>query len=112
MPAVSDEMRNGKYYYRIHLIRAQDDYDIPWTHSDHMFWSAVNASLPAGISFEELEREKEAAKMALGEGGWTYPRETKRGVIREDVAVYGLHDMIMGYPIVSVAVMRAFGIEP
>lgn len=112
MPAVSDDVRNGKYYYRINLIHAQDDYDIPWTHSDQMFWSAVNASLPAGISFEELEREKEVAKVALGEGGWTYSRETNRGVIREDIAVYGLHDMIMGYPIVSLAVMRAFGIEP
>lgn len=100
------------YHYRIHLIHAQDDYDIPWTHSDQMFWGAVNASLPAGISFEALEREKEVAKVALGAGGWTYSRATSRGVIREDIAVYGLHDMIMGYPIVSVAVMRAFGIEP
>lgn len=102
----------GKGYYRIHIIHAQDDYDIPWTHSDQLFWSAVNASLPAGISFEALQREKEVAKVALGEGGWSFSRETNRGMIREDISKYGLHDKIMGYPVVSVAVMRAFGIEP
>lgn len=107
--AVGD-LSNGKYY-RINIIHAQDDYDIPWKHSDQMFWSAVNASVPTGISFEELEREKEVAKVALGEGGWTFSRETNRGVIREDIAKYGLHDKIMGYPIVSIAVMRAFGID-
>lgn len=118
MPAVvgdDDEDADGEkkdYHYRIHLIHAQDDYDIPWTHSDQMFWGAVNTSLSAGISFEALEREKEGAKVALGAGAWTYSRATSRGVIREDIAVYGLHDMIMGYPIVSLAVMRAFGIEP
>lgn len=105
-----DDLKNGKYY-RINIIHAQDDYDIPWTHSDQMFWSAVNASMLEGVSFEELEREKEVAKVALGEGGWTYSRETSRGVIREDIAIHGLHDKIMGYPIVSLAVMRAFGID-
>lgn len=111
MPAtIMGDSRNGKYYH-INIIHAQDDYDIPWTHSEQMFWSAVNASLPAGISFEELQQEKEVAKAALGEGGWNFAQETDRGVIREDIAVYGLHDMIMGYPIVSVAVMRAFGIS-
>lgn len=112
LPARTAGDPDNRKYYRINIIHAQDDYDIPWTHSDQMFWSAVNASLPAGIEFEELEREKELAKVGLGEGGWTYSRETERGLIREDIAVHGLHDMIMGYPIVSVAVMRAFGIDP
>lgn len=112
MPAGTVYDSENRKHYRVNIIHAQDDYDIPWTHSDQMFWSAVNASLPTGIGFEELEREKELAKVALGEGGWTYSRETERGLIREDIAVYGLHDMIMGYPIVSVAVMRAFGIDP
>lgn len=106
----SDSSENGKYY-RINIIHAQDDNDIPWIHSDQMFWSAVNASLPAEISYAELEQEKELAKVALGEGGWSVSRETGRGVIREDITMYGLHDKIMGYPIVSIAVMRAFGID-
>lgn len=112
MPTGAVSGLENRKHYRINIIHAKDDYDIPWTHSDQMFWSAVNASLPAGIGFEELEREKEVAKMGLGEGGWTYSKETERGLIREDIAIYGLHDMIMGYPIVSVAVMRAFGIDP
>lgn len=34
--------------------RHQDDPTIPWHHSEQLFWHAVNASLPAGITFEEL----------------------------------------------------------
>lgn len=99
------------YHYRIHIIHVQDDYDIPWSHGEQMLWSAVIATTSKGISFEELEREKEVGKTVLGERGWLFSRETERGVIREDVPKYGLHDKIMGYPIVSVAVMRAFGID-
>lgn len=98
---------SGKYY--ISIIHAEDDYDIPWTHSDQMFWTAVNASTTTGISFEELEQEKLITKVTLGGGGWSVTRQAEGGVIREDILKYGLHDKIMGYPIISMAVLRAFG---
>lgn len=66
------------YHYRIHIIHAQDDYDIPWSHGEQMLWSAVNATTSKGISFEELEREKEVGKTVLGERGWFFSRETER----------------------------------
>lgn len=98
-------------HYRVNIIHAQDDFIIPWSHSDQMFWSAVNASLSEGTTFQDLELEKEAGKVALGDGGWTFSRETRNGIIREDISKYGLHDEIMGHPIVSVAVMRAFDLD-
>jgi abhydrolase domain-containing protein 12 len=33
---------------------------------------------------------------------------TERGLIREEVVKYGLHDRIMSYPVVSLAILRAF----
>ncbi|KAI1410312.1 alpha/beta-hydrolase [Hypoxylon sp. FL1857] len=95
--------------YHISIIHAEDDYDIPWTHSEQVFWHAVNASLSEGIGFEKLEREKEALKLVRGAGGWAVNWRAARGVIREEIMKYGLHDRIMSYPVVSSAIMRAFG---
>lgn len=96
--------------YHITAIHAQDDYDIPWSHSDQVFWHAVRAARAprGGVGFEELEREKDETKTSLGAAGWSVKYETARGVIREEIATWGLHDRIMSYPLVSLAVLRAF----
>lgn len=94
--------------YHVSIIYAEDDYDIPWSHSEQLFWHAANATLPDGIGYDELEREKAAARSLRREGGWVVERRTKQGVIREEIMKYGLHDRIMSYPVVSSAVMRAF----
>ncbi|KAI1077176.1 alpha/beta-hydrolase [Whalleya microplaca] len=94
--------------YHVTIIHAEDDYDIPWSHSEQLFWHAANATLPDGIGFDELEREKAAARSLRRERGWVVERRTKQGVIREEIMKYGLHDRIMSYPVVSSAVMRAF----
>jgi abhydrolase domain-containing protein 12 len=39
---------NGEKY-RLTLIHAKDDYDIPWHHTEFIFWHAVNAAVP-GVS--------------------------------------------------------------
>jgi len=106
------DMPNGKTKYHITIIHAEDDYDIPWSHSDLMFWHAVKAArAPDTITFDELEREKEETKEGLGAAGWVATHETERGIIREEIAKWGLHDRIMSYPIVSMAVLRAFQLE-
>lgn len=110
LPADESGKKPGRYY-RINVIHAQDDFIIPWSHSDQMFWSAVNASLSEGTTFQDLELEKRAGKVAMGDGRWAFSRETRNGIIREDISKYGLHDEIMGHPIVSVAVMRAFDLD-
>ena len=94
--------------YHITIIHAEDDYDIPWSHSDQVFWHAVNAASRTGITFDELEKEKLETRQALGHGGWVVNRKTEKGIIREEIAKYGLHDRIMSYPVVSLAVLRAF----
>ncbi|KAK0744526.1 Alpha/Beta hydrolase protein [Apiosordaria backusii] len=103
-----EEMPGDQQKYHITIIHAQDDYDIPWSHSDQMFWHAVSATRPGGITFEELEEEKEQTKKSLGPAGWVVEHQTSKGLIREEIAKWGLHDRIMSYPIVSLAVLRAF----
>jgi abhydrolase domain-containing protein 12 len=98
-------------HYHITLIAAEDDYDIPWTHSDHVFWHAVNAASPTALTFEELEQEKLDTRRQRGAGGWVFERKTAKGVIREEIAKYGLHDKIMSYPVVSLAIKRALQVE-
>ncbi|KGO70585.1 hypothetical protein PITC_051790 [Penicillium italicum] len=99
--------RNGEKY-RITIIHAEDDYDIPWHHSQLVFWHAVNASMPAGISYDDLEQKKLDSKADMGAAGSMMEWKTENGVIREEILKTGLHDVIMGYPVVTMAVMRFF----
>ncbi|KAJ5930341.1 hypothetical protein N7466_005834 [Penicillium verhagenii] len=98
---------NGEKY-RLTIIHAEDDYDIPWHHSQLLFWHAVNASTPTGISYDELERKKLDSRTDLGAAGSMMEWRTNNGVIREEILKTGLHDVIMGYPVITMAVMRQF----
>ncbi|KAK8055017.1 hypothetical protein PG993_000244 [Apiospora rasikravindrae] len=97
--------------YDVTIIHAEDDYDIPWVHSDMLYWYGVNASSPSGIAYGELEKEKADSRVELGDGGWAVISRSASGVLREQIIKYGLHDRIMSYPVVSQAVVRAFGRE-
>jgi abhydrolase domain-containing protein 12 len=96
--------------YDITIIHAEDDWDIPWKHSEILFWHAVNAirGPEASLSFEDLETEKKKQRTALGAGWWEVDWKGRTGVVREQIVKYGLHDRIMSYPVVSLAVARAF----
>ncbi|KAG0645663.1 2-arachidonoylglycerol hydrolase [Hyphodiscus hymeniophilus] len=98
---------NGERY-RLTLIHAEDDYDIPWHHTPRVFWYAVNASMPSGISYENLEEKKFESRKDLGAAGTVMEWRTENGVIREEILRTGLHDVIMGYPVITMAVMRIF----
>ncbi|KAJ9605920.1 hypothetical protein H2200_009769 [Cladophialophora chaetospira] len=96
--------------YDITIIHAEDDYDIPWVHSDVVFWHAVNATQDpeANLAFEDLELLKDKQKTDLGAGGWEVEWKSHGGIVREQIVKHGLHDRIMSYPVVSLAVARAF----
>jgi abhydrolase domain-containing protein 12 len=92
----------------ITILHGQDDYDIPWSHSDKLFWHAVNASIPLGISYDDMEKDKQATRRDMGEGGWSVDKRTQKSIIKEHILKYGLHDVIMSYPAVSLTVLNAF----
>lgn len=94
--------------YRLTLIHAEDDYDIPFHHTEVVFWHAVNATVPQGINYDKLEEVKNYSKKDLGAAGSITEWRTKNGVIREEILKTGLHDAIMGYQVITMAVMRIF----
>ena len=49
-------------------------------------------------------------KKDLVAGWWAVEWQTKRGVIREEIVRYGLHDKIMAYPVISMAVLERFSL--
>lgn len=98
---------NGEKY-RLTVIDAEDDYDIPSHHTEVIFWHAVNATVPQGITYEQLEEVKYKSKMDLGAAGSVMEWRTKNGVIREEILKTGLHDVVMGNPVITMAVMRIF----
>ena len=55
-----------------------------------------------------IEVLKDQRKSELGAGGWEVEWKGRGGILREQIAKHGLHDRIMSYPIVSLAVARAF----
>lgn len=95
--------------YRLTIIHAEDDYDIPSHHSSTLFWHAVNATISAGIPFEHFEDKKCDLRNDLGAAGSAVEWETEKSVIREEILGTGFHDVIMGYPVVTMAVMRILG---
>ncbi|KAL8711199.1 MAG: hypothetical protein Q9220_004344 [cf. Caloplaca sp. 1 TL-2023] len=92
--------------YRLTLIHAEDDYDIPWHHTEILFWHAVNATTAQGIGYQDLDRVKSDQKIDLGAAGSVMEWRTQNGVVRQEILRTGLHDVIMGNPVVTMAVMR------
>ena len=53
----------------VHLLHAQDDWDIVYTHSNNMFIAAANATSSAGMSKKQIDSVK--FHEDLGELGWS-----------------------------------------
>ncbi len=107
----SNEANEKKY--QLTLIHAEDDYDIPSHHTEVVFWHAVNATAPRGVTYDELEELKFKSKRNLGAAGSVMEWRTRNGVIREEILKTGLHDVVMGNPVISMAIMRIYeGADP
>lgn len=109
----SIKVNSKQHNYDITFIHAEDDYDIPWSHSDILFWHAVNATSQSSplMTFEELEHVKAKEKTAVGAGGWEMEWKGKNGIIREQIVKHGSHDRVMSYPVVSLAISRALHMQ-
>ena len=101
-------MNHQDLKYHITIIHAKDDWDIPWVHSELLFEHAVNASFPFGISDADFKEWKLRETIDLGAGGWIVQQQNSKGVLQVHITTYGLHDRIMSYPVVSLAILDAF----
>jgi abhydrolase domain-containing protein 12 len=97
--------------YRIIIIHAEDDYDVPWTHSQDLFWHAVNATKVTGVSRKELEQAKLEGGADLGPAGAAMKWTTETGILMEEILKTGFHDVVMGNPVVTLAVTRMLGLR-
>jgi abhydrolase domain-containing protein 12 len=94
--------------YRITLIHAEDDLSIPWYHTSALFWNAANATSAEGLGTDEMETWRLDESQVIGAAGSVAHWRTDHGTISEYIVKYGLHDVVMGAPIVSLAAMRIF----
>ena len=97
--------------YQLVFIHAEDDYDIPSRHSEVLFWHAINATISRGITYNKFEEVKYGLKRDLGAAGFAVEWRTKYGIMKEEILKTGLHDAIMGYPVITMAVMRIFALD-
>jgi abhydrolase domain-containing protein 12 len=95
-----EEMRHK---YRITLIHAEDDMSIPWQHTSTLFSLAVNATSANGVEDSRVRSWKLEGGHDLGAAGRVAHWRTERGVVSEYILRYGVHDVVMGGPIVSLA---------
>lgn len=103
----SVEARKGRYH--ITMIHAEDDPDIPFSHTDQLFRLAVSASTSAKtIDSQDWEHHKESTKTDLAGGGYAAKWQSAHGDITEILTKYGSHDRLMSYPVASLAVFEAF----
>jgi abhydrolase domain-containing protein 12 len=101
----NEEMRHR---YRITFIHAEDDLSIPWHHTSTLFLHAVNATSVGGVADARVRSWKLEEGQDLGAAGREGRWRTEHGVISETILRYGVHDVIMGGPIVSLAAMEIF----
>lgn len=79
-------------------------------HSDVLFWNGVSATLDADpqLMLEDLKQKGSNDRVSLSAGGWERDWQGKGGITREQIVRHGLHDKLMTYPVVSLAISRAF----
>ena len=101
-------VEKAKLRFYVAIMHAEDDYDIPWGHSQQLFEHAVAASSSPELGKDQIEERKTALMIDKGHAGSVVEWRTEQGVIREEILKCGLHDVIMGNPSVTLAAMRAF----
>ncbi|KAI7498410.1 alpha/beta-hydrolase [Hortaea werneckii] len=101
-------VEKAKVRYHVTIMHAEDDYDIPWQHTQQVFAHAVAATRSSDLGRDQMEERKTALRIDKGDAGSVVERRTEQGAIREEILKYGLHDVIMGNPSVTLAAMRAF----
>ena len=101
----------NKMSYRLTLIHAKDDWDVPCRHTSMLFRHAVLATNSVMGGPKELDDLMPSIVLDLGAAGTVREWRTDVGVIREEILKFGLHDVVMGNPVISSAVMRLFDEE-
>ncbi|KAL9124294.1 MAG: hypothetical protein Q9217_006362 [Psora testacea] len=95
----------------LYLIHARNDFEIPWSHSDTLFYAAANATTERGMPIKLMSAVK--VHEDYGNAGWANTwtaRQDDSGkkVIREEIVSAGGHNRVTTFPAVAKAVLNAF----
>ncbi|CAG8960407.1 hypothetical protein HYFRA_00008125 [Hymenoscyphus fraxineus] len=97
---------------RLFILHAKDDYDIPWFHSDGLFAAAANATTDGGMEISLLESMKKRNTIEMGDGAFISTwKDGEDRIIREEIVAYGEHNRVLTYATVSLAALKAFGLD-
>lgn len=70
------------------LIHAKNDFDIPWKHSDTLFYIAANATSEEGLTTHQVDSMKKTVD--LGEAGWIHTWNAGGNkLIRQEILRHG-----------------------
>ncbi|KAL8636498.1 MAG: hypothetical protein Q9228_006112 [Teloschistes exilis] len=87
----------------LYLFHSRDDFEIPWKHSEMLFYAAANATSSSNLSSKHIDGMK--FQQDLQEGGiiesWNAGGMKK---ISKHVVRYGGHNRVTTYPCVALAV--------
>ncbi|KAH8669625.1 Alpha/Beta hydrolase protein [Tricladium varicosporioides] len=97
---------------RLFIIHSNDDHEIPWSNAEGLFIAAANATTNGGMDVSLIERMKARATVHMGNGAFISTWKTGGNkIIREQIVAYGHHSRILTYATVSLAVLKAFGLD-
>lgn len=75
---------------RLYLLHAKDDYEIPWYHSDSLFFAAANATTDQGMDVQLLGKMKARSTVEMGAGAFVSTWNAgDNKIIREEVVSHG-----------------------
>lgn len=114
-------------YLRLTIIHAKDDFNIHWTHSDTLFYEAVNATSESGMTRLQVDNIK--TRTDLGASGWMNSwvaatrdkgiRTIKQVLLKHGgqwrypcwkslLTIVAGHNRVMTYPTVTKAILELF----
>ena len=74
---------------RLFIIHSNDDYEIPWRHSEGLFAATANATTDGGMDIALIEKMKARNTVEMGHGAFISTWKTEDKIIREQIVAYG-----------------------
>ncbi|KAF8456737.1 Alpha/Beta hydrolase protein [Kalaharituber pfeilii] len=106
-------INKGSDKLKLYFIHAYNDMEIPWEHSNYLFYAATNATISEDRELTLQEMRETRVKQELGAEGYvnTWPAEKSGGkLIQQWVVKWGEHNRIVASSSVSLLVARALGL--
>ena len=94
-------------HWKLTVIHAEDDYDVPWSHTETICQCALKAMTSDKGSPREVGPSLSGD--IGGAAGSVREWRTKHGVLKKEILKVGLHDVVMRDLVVTLAVKRIFG---